>query len=315
MHQYHLNIQIPKSLINLKVDDGLLFIGSCFSEHISNKLKDYNFKVMEQSNGIVFNPISLAYPFKLLAQNKQYSIEDLILVNNQWKSIHHHGSIHHSNQDDLLTKINDDLISLRHSISSSKHLFITFGSAYAYTHVVKDSIVANCHKLPQQDFIKKRLTIEEISNTWLDVLNYLFQINPSLNIVLTVSPVKHLRDGVHENNLSKSTLLLSIESIIQTHQNIQYFPSYELVIDDLRDYRFFNSDLAHPNQLAIDYVFDKFTNAFLSQNAMNYLDKNKELFLLNQHIPRGIESNEYIKYMDKIKKIKLEIEVIKQSKS
>lgn len=169
--------------------------------------------------------------------------------------------------------------------------------------------------MPQQDFIKKRLTIEEISNTWLDVLNYIFQINPSLNIVFTVSPVKHLRDGVHENNLSKSTLLLSIESIIQSHQNTQYFPSYELVIDDLRDYRFFNSDLAHPNQLAIDYVFDKFSNSFLSQNSMTYLEKNKELYLLNQHIPRDIESNEYNKYMDKIKKIKLEIEGIKQSKN
>lgn len=313
MHQYHLNIQIPKSLNTINIDDGLLFIGSCFSEHISKKLKDYNFNVMEHSNGIVFNPISLAYPFKLLTQNKKYTYDDLIFANNQWKSIHHHGSIHHSNQDDLLNKINEDLSSLRHTISSSKHLFITFGSAYVYAHIEKKHIVANCHKLPQQDFIKRRLTINEIHDEWSKVIEYLFELNPNINLVFTVSPVKHLRDGIHENNLSKSTLLLSIESIIKQHPQVHYFPAYELVIDDLRDYRFFNNDLAHPNQLAIDYVFDKFTETYFSEKAMNYLNKNKQLFTLNQHVPRDTESFEFIKFQEHIKKINHEIEEIKLS--
>lgn len=311
MHQYHLNIQVPKSLNNITIDDELLFIGSCFSEHISNKLKDYNFNVMEQPNGIVFNPISLAYPFKLIAQNLQYTTDDLVQLNNQWKSIHHHGSIHHCNQLDLLNKINSNLQTLRNNLMTGKHLFITFGSAFAYTHVVKECIVANCHKLPQQVFTKRILTINEISNEWSKALDCILQINPNLNIVFTVSPVKHLRDGVHENNLSKSTLLLSIESIIQSHKLVQYFPSYELVNDDLRDYRFYNSDLAHPNQMAIDYVFDKFVETYLDENAFIYLNKNKQLHALKQHIPRDIESKEFSKLQENIEKINQEISKLK----
>jgi len=290
MHTYNLNLQIPPNTIGLEHNDAIVFAGSCFAENISHKLEKLLFNCIKNPNGIVFNPISLAVPFKKLIENKNYTENDLILQNNTWVSLHHHGKIYHPEKLALLSLINQKQDLFKQEILAAQWLFISFGSAWVYTLKNSNTIVANCHKIPQQQFEKRLLTIEEIIATWQPILQQIKQLNSAINIVFTVSPVKHLRDGVHENNLSKATLLLAVNEL--TKLNATYFPAYELVNDDLRDYRFYETDTAHPNTMAIDYIFEKFKTTFMQSNTLQIVSEIEKLNTMQQHKPVGTNARE-----------------------
>ncbi len=296
MHPYHLNIQIKPYAETLDCNDKLLFIGSCFSEHISYKLTEIQLDINSNPNGTIFNPVSLAQPIIRFLNNTLYTENDLIENNGNHYSIHHHSKLFNADKTDLLNLLNKKQEAFEEQLKTAKWLFITFGSAWVYSLKSNQTIVANCHKIPQNNFEKRLLNIEEISTIWAPLLAKLKINYPALNIVFTVSPVKHLRDGVHENNLSKSTLLLAINSLLNT--KIMYFPAYELVVDDLRDYRFYESDCAHPNAMAIDYVFDKFKETYFSQNMNSISIEILKYLQLKNHKPISTTGKEYTQYIE-----------------
>jgi hypothetical protein len=249
-------------------------IGSCFTENIGNKLIDLKFNTSVNSFGIIFNPKSIAVIIERIIDKTYFNDSDVFQHNDLWFCYDCHSSIYSNSKDELLNKLNHKIDELHLASKKWDYLFITFGTAYFYDLKSNQRTVANCHKLPQHLFEKKLAEIQELTILYAALVSKIQVKLPDLRIIFTVSPVKHLRDGIIENNLSKSTLLLLSNYLVKSFKNCHYFEAYELIIDDLRDYRFFEEDLAHPNQQAINYVWGKFCNTFL----------NEETVLLNQQL-------------------------------
>lgn len=283
-------------------------MGSCFTEHISGRLSRLNFDVPGQPSGIVFNPVSLAHPFRMMKEQKAYSISDLIMSGDAWYSKYHHGVFTGREKEELLNQINEAHEEFVSGIRGADFLFITFGSAWIYKLKDSEEPVANCHKIPQEQFDKELLSLDEIVKVWDKLITDVLTFNPSIRIVFTVSPVKHLRDGVVENNISKATLLLAVHELCRLHAVVGYFPAYELVNDDLRDYRFYEPDGAHPNSLAIDYVFEKFRDAFMDKESLEYMDEMEKFRRMQSHRIQRQEGREYEQYLVNLDKLKKAIE-------
>lgn len=270
MIRYSLGIRVEPYQSPILFSDKIALMGSCFTENIGRKLSDYYFNTMLNPNGIVFNPISLAEPFQRQFNQMAYTENDLIYSNDRWASWFHHGKFSNENKEILLATINHEQKAFEQFIAESQWLIITFGTAWVYHFLPDQVLVANCHKVAGQQFKKRLLEVDEIVVCWQKVIQQLKTLNPKLKIIFTVSPVKHLRDGVAENTVSKATLHLAIDKLLG-HQ-VSYFPAYELVNDDLRDYRFYETDGAHPNLMAIDYVFEKFCTSVVSKEANEIMD-------------------------------------------
>lgn len=303
MHPYFLNLKTEDFKFKIQYEDLLLFSGSCFSENIATKLQSLMFDVYAQPNGTIFNPISIAEPITRIINNQVYNENAIIQRDDLFFSKFHHGSFYAKDSSDLLKDINKSLHLFETKLQKAKFLFLTFGSAYVYEYIDSQEIVTNCHKLPQHRFSKRLLSIQEIEAVYQPILKHLAEINPELNVVLTVSPVKHLKDGIQENQLSKSTLLLAIHQLKSTNPNTSYFPAYELVTDDLRDYRFYENDGAHPNQLAIDYVFEKFKTTYFSEETRVYFDEQLNFQKLKNHKPIQKLGNAYEAWIKQVKEV------------
>ena len=212
--------------------------GSCFAENIASKFINAGFTVDLNPFGIAYNPLSLSQNLNRLLDNKPFAADELFKDNDIYHSFSHHSRFSGTNPDEVLAKINSRMEQSATFLQTANLLVITFGTAYVYRLQSTGATVSNCHKLPAKFFTYKRLTIDEIVDEWNGLIALLQTFNPSLRILFTVSPVRHLKDGVHENQLSKSILLLSVNELIGNHSNCSYFPAYEIVLDDLRDYRF-----------------------------------------------------------------------------
>lgn len=294
--RYSLDIAIPALKHRLGYEHGIVMAGSCFTENIGQRLQHLLLDVAINPNGIVFNPVSLAEPFKRIVEARPYSEEDLLHHNGLWSGLHHHGRFTSKDKKQFLEAINSAHEAFTASLKKASLLVLTFGTAWVYHLKERDSIVANCHKLPAEMFSKHLLTTSEIVELWSDVSAKLKAMNPSLDIIFTVSPVRHLRDGVHENNLSKAVLLLAVNQLAK--EKGSYFPAYELVNDDLRDYRFYDADGAHPNSMAIDYVFDKFIQYAFTDKSQQVMKAVSDYRKLEQHRPLDTsqENTDKLKY-------------------
>lgn len=242
----------------LSIKEPVLLIGSCFAEHIGKRLADDLFITQTNPFGIVYNPLSITKQLNRIIDNTPYTADDLFEQNGIWHSWDHHSEYSSTNQLKILEHINFDLNLARTRLRNNKWLVITLGSAYYYEYNSTQEIVSNCHKVPGALFTKKMSTVAQIVDEFNAVLAKLKSINPKLNVLFSVSPVRYLRDGLIENTRSKSTLHLAIAEIIALHKNYHYFPAFEIVIDELRDYRFYEKDMLHPNSVAIEYVYDLF---------------------------------------------------------
>lgn len=306
--RYALEMEIPPSRFPFSHDAQLMFLGSCFSENISEKLRTLSWKVESMPNGIVFNPFSLSDPLKRIIENRDYTESDLILHNGFWHGKYHHGSFSESNISDALRKMNHALHEFKRAFSKSSHLFITFGTAFAYRFIDSGETFANCHKIPQSQFDKYLLKADEIVDEWMGICSSLHQLFPDLKLIFTVSPVKHLRDGVVENLHSKSILISAVHELVDKLDYSEYFPAFELVNEDLRDYRFFDNDGAHPNAMAIEYVFDRFCSTYLDDPGISYLKDMVEYVSMTKHRIIKEEGEDYVRFManleEKRKKIK-----------
>ncbi len=271
--RFHLDHIPKKPGYHLTHHDKLFLIGSCFSTHIGNLLNSYRYRTFQNPSGIVFNPMSVAGELQSVLHPKKTNPNELFQRDGRHYSFHHHSSFFGETADELLSKINERRHEALMFLKEAKCLFITFGTAYYYHHLKLNTVVANCHKQPSTLFEKRLATTSEIFQAFFSLHTELKKVNPHLQIIYTVSPVKHLKDGLIENNLSKAVLLLAIHELTQKAADTFYFPAYELVNDDLRDYRFYKADLAHPNEQAIEYVWEKFSDCFFppSSNELHQL--------------------------------------------
>lgn len=278
-------VTVPASEKKIGYNSRILFMGSCFSEHIGQKLTESKFNIRNNPFGIVYNPISVARQLEILLGTGKYAPEDLVLHNGFWHSFDHHGSFSVSDQELCLRNINDSLEASQEFLGSADFLFLTFGTAYVYYLKTTGQVVSNCHKLPAGEFDRKLSSVGEITDALQSILNRLFQLNPGLKVVFTVSPVRHWKDGPHANQISKSTLLLAIEEIQKIYPQTFYFPSYEIVMDELRDYRFYDEDMIHPNKVAVDYIWQRFTGCFMEPATIRTLKEVDQVVQASRHRP------------------------------
>ena len=282
-----------------------MLIGSCFTEHISGRLEQHKFRVMSNPHGILFNPLSVAASLDTYISAKNYNDSDLFYLNELWNSWEHHTRFSGTDINSVLSQINQSQNESASFIKDADWLIITLGSSFQY--FLKDSgkHVANNHRAPAQWFEKKMLGIDEITTGFKATLNRLFTLNPSIKIIFTISPVRHIRDGVVDNNRSKARLIESVHELCSNFNSVFYFPAYELVIDILRDYRFYDIDFVHPNYMATSYVWEQFVGALITPADQEIMKQVLEITTSRAHRPRFPETMAHKKFMaNNLNKIK-----------
>ncbi len=291
-----LPFRITPSSHKISYTDKILFIGSCFTEEIGKMMKELKFDILQNPNGILYDPLSISSALNSYIENKQYKEGDLFLLNELWHSWQHHSVFSGMNKEAVLQNINRSQTEAHLFLKNASWLIITLGTSYNYQ--LKKSLlhVANCHKAPQDFFEKKLLSVEEITSGLSNVISKLQSYNSDLKIVFTVSPVRHIKDGVIENNRSKARLIEAIHSIKENNKDVFYFPAYELIIDVLRDYRFYKDDLVHPTDTATSFVFENFCNAYLDEPGRKLLEEIKLIIAAFKHKPFQSESDAYKKF-------------------
>jgi hypothetical protein len=279
-----LNLNIPKSPREITHKHKILSVGSCFTEHIGNALLDYKFDVLQNPNGILFDPMAVCSSLVSYIQNRQYNQGDLFYLNELWHSWNHHSRFSHTDPVQALQKINASQDSAHQFLKEADWVIITLGSAFTYKLVEQNyQSVANCHRAPAQWFQKHLSTLDEIIARLDNTIHQLFHFNRKLHIIFTISPVRHIRDGVVDNNRSKARLIEAVHHLVNKFDKLYYFPSYELVIDVLRDYRFYAEDMVHPNYLATDFVLENFIQTYMSKATLDLIEDLKKIAIARKH--------------------------------
>lgn len=274
-----------RGLINHR--QGMMMLGSCFTDNIGQRLRQACFDVEINPFGTLYNPASIACGIDDLLNKRIFQKSDLIQVagDNRWHSFSHHSSFSSVNAEMMLSDINKHIEKTHQAITRASLLIVTFGTAWIYEHIDSQKVVANCHKLPMTHFTRRLMSVEEIISQWQGVISKLRLVNRDIRIVFTVSPIRHLRDGAHENQISKSILLLAINELVKNDNQLIYFPAYEVMNDDLRDYRFYASDMTHPSNIAIDYIYDMFSRSFFDEETMRLASECERLTRRLSHRP------------------------------
>jgi len=278
--EFKTSIKIPKSNSNFSYSNSFFSIGSCFSENIGNKLNELKISGNNNPSGTLFNPISIFNHLNFIF-NPQ--IDSNRIVSNAENNFYHldfHSSYSNSDKNLLFQNIISDLNFQRKAFLSRDILIITLGTAWVHNYNLDKKIVANCHKIPQTNFSKNLLEVNEIVNAFMSIKAYL---NHFKKIIFTLSPVRHTKEGLAENQLSKSILRVAINKIIELDERFEYFPAYEIMIDDLRDYRFYADDMIHPTPLTINYIFEKFISCYYSENSIELMNQIKEINKMISH--------------------------------
>jgi len=295
------NIELNKSPRAIGYSDKILLVGSCFTEHIGNTMQALKFSVLQNPHGILFDPASITASLKSYIKRKQYRPEDLFFLNEAWHSWDHHSRFSHPDRETALVRINESQEQAHRFLREANWLMITLGSAFSYrlreTGQRERPGVANCHRAPAQWFDKTLLEINEITYMLDYVCQQLREFNPGLGVIFTVSPVRHIRDGVIANNRSKARLLETVHYLVNKFENFHYFPAYELVIDVLRDYRFYDIDLVHPNYMATEYVFEKFSETCISAGARELMSEMRSLITARKHRPAQPDSRAHAQFL------------------
>lgn len=308
--KFHLTFPIPEFEQKINYANKFLFVGSCFAENIGETMQLYKFKVKINPNGVLYNPQSMAIALRRYIDNKTIQENELFFANECWNSWEHHSRFSDSDKLTCLTSINSSISSAHDFLKKTDWLFITFGSAFVYRRNSNGQLVGNCHKVPQKEFTKQILNISEIVEDYKILIRQLKTLNNKLKIIFTVSPVRHTGDGIVENNLSKSHLIAAVHEIIQQNDNSFYFPAYELIMDDLRDYRFYKTDLVHPNEQAIAYVFEKLMNTIFDEETKILFEKIKDIIIARQHRHFNRNTEGYSKfqavYQQRVKQLQKE---------
>ena len=275
-----------------------LLLGSCFAETIGRKLLEYRFTGDVNPFGVLYNPFSIADALERLNENRPFVVSELFNYDGWWHSWAHHGSFSAKTQEQALANINTTYSVAAERFEQTDVLILTFGSAWVYEH--DGSVVANCHKVPEREFMRRRLSVDEIVERYTVLLSRLLKNRPHLRIVFSVSPIRYLRNGATENQTSKAILLLATEALCRQFEAAIYFPSYEIVLDELRDYRFFADDMIHPSSMAVEYVWERFCAAFFTEKTLELLPQVAKINKALQHRPLKADSEAYRRFTEQI---------------
>ena len=317
---FHLAFSPKPFDIKISHQQKLLLTGSCFTEQIGNKLAQHKFGVLDNPNGILFNPVSIARSVSSYIANKQYGANELFYQNECWNSWEYHSRFSHPDKNACLQLINNSQAVAHQFLKEADWLLVTLGSAFVYEtsslapfleeRGEEKKVVANCHKVPTDKFNKRLLSGEETIATLQNMLQQLSVFNPALKIIFTISPVRHLRDGFVENNRSKAILINTVHQLVENNNHTFYFPAYELVIDDLRDHRFYAEDMVHPNYAATNYVWEKFITTCIDEPSQQLMSTINEINAAMNHKPFNPASEAHKKFLktnlEKVKKLQAE---------
>ena len=280
-------VQLPEKQTEISHHHPIMIMGSCFSENLGNRLTDNKFNCTINPYGILYNPYSIASALDEIRRNKQYTEDDLFFWNGQWHSNMHHTLFSNDDKDACLRNINAHIQAAHFSLNQAKYLFITYGTAFYYETKDTNMIAGNCHKRPEKMFHRQIIRLGDTVYAHIQKqMQCLLHTYPDLHIIFTISPIRHAKDGFHENQLSKATLLLMANHFINEHPNrASYFPAYEIMMDELRDYRFYASDMLHPSETAINYIWECFAKTYFSKSTLLLMKELEEIRKSLNHRP------------------------------
>ena len=290
----------PQQHNQIDYNSNILLLGSCFVENIGSKLNYFKFKNLQNPFGIFFQPLAIEALITNAINEKEYTEKDIFFHNEQWQCYEAHSVLSSSSKKELLHNLNTQVLLTNQQINTSTHIIITLGTAWVYRHIESDNIVANCHKVPQKKFLKELLSIDEITESLQAIIALIKSVNKDVSILFTVSPVRHLKDGFIENSQSKAHLISAIHTVLSPREQsrgLYYFPSYELMMDELRDYRFYAEDMIHPNQLAVRYIWEKFKEVWISKDAFKTMEEVDSVQKGMQHKPFIPNSEAHQKFL------------------
>lgn len=271
-------VEIPKYSHTISHTDGILMLGSCFAGNMGRFMSEYKFKVDINPFGVQYNPMSVAEAISQIIINKTYGDEDLFKYNELWHSNMHHSDFSSKEKQEVVNKINNRILQAHNKLKQTEWVIVTFGTSFVYREKESNRLVSNCHKRPEREFIRTILTVEEIVSKYSTIISRLKEVNTNIKVLFTVSPIRHTKDGMHGNQVSKATLLIAVDEIIRNNSDCAYyFPSYELMMDELRDYRFYCDDFVHPTEFAIRYIWEKFSNSLFDDDTKKTITKIDEI--------------------------------------
>lgn len=302
--QFRTEIPIPKNIYPIDYSSKVTSLGSCFAVNMSEKLDYYKFQNSCNSFGILFHPLAIEKFIEYAVSKKRFTEKDIFFHNERWHCYDAHSDLSNADPLELLNDLNTIIQSTRKELSETTHIIITYGTAWVYQNNESNAIVANCHKVPQKQFEKQLLSIAVIQKSIQNTIDLIQSVNPEAKIVFTVSPVRHIKDGFVENQLSKSHLIAAIHQVLLTEYcqlYTEYFPSYEIMMDELRDYRFYAEDMLHPSQVAIDYIWKRFKETNISEAALATIEEVENIQKSLSHKPFNPSSESHQKFEAKLK--------------
>jgi len=299
MMELKTTVETDKPAFRMDYTTKTLMLGSCFVENIGAKLAYFGFQTDINPCGIVYNPMSVAETLELLLDDRRFGRDDLRQNAGKWVSLSHHGRFSDADPEKCLQNINTRLERSAAYLRQCDVLVVTWGTAWVYRHRASGRIVSNCHKFPATDFERFRLTVEEIEEVYVALIRRLQECRPSLQILFTVSPVRHWKDGAHGNSLSKAVLLLAVDRLRKRFGQVAYFPAYEIMMDELRDYRFYADDMLHVSPVGIEYIWEKFRDLYLREDTRPWMERIAKCRKILQHRPDDPQAGAYLELRKK----------------
>lgn len=304
---FHTPVEIPVSKFKISYERSILTLGSCFADNMGRRMLDVWFDVVTNPYGVLYNPASISNGIRRLICAEPFQESELFESRGLWNSFAHSTLFSGSKPADSLSKMNDSYSKAVGKLHNGCCLIITFGTAWIYETVSNGQLVANCHKLPSSQFTRRRLGVDEIVRDYISLFEELTSCFPDTQIVLSVSPVRHWKDGAHGNNLSKSVLLLAAEELSNRFDFVDYFPAYEIQMDELRDYRFYSADMLHPSDVAVDYIWTRFSDTFFDSDTLKIKSEMEKLSASLNHKVLFSESDEFLKFQKAVQRKQAEL--------
>ena len=297
---FRTSIPISKSDFQINYDSKIVALGSCFAVNMAEKFDYFKFQNTANPVGILFHPMAIEKFIGFSAEQNAFTEKDIFLHNERWHCFDVHSDLSDSDPEKLLQNLNSKVLETNQQLAAASHLILTFGTAWVYRNIESDEIVANCHKVPQKKFKKELLSVAEIQKSIQNILQLLRKINPSIVVIFTISPVRHIKDGFIENQWSKSNQISALHETLQNAANAHYFPSYEIMMDELRDYRFYAEDMIHPNKTAIDYIWKRFSETWISEKALPMMEQIDSIQKSLRHRPFHPDSESHKALLSKL---------------
>lgn len=298
--QFTTPIPIQQSNNLIDYNSRIVSLGSCFAVNIGQKLDYFKFNNITNPFGILFHPAALEKFTGFAINNHQFTEAGIFFNNDQWHCYDAHSDSSHPDKEVMLDNLNRIITAANNQIKNATHIIITLGTAWVYRLKSTGSLVANCHKVPQKEFTKEILSADAVKQSLINMLNMIYKVNPGVTVIFTISPVRHIKDGITENQRSKAHLITALQDILYNNTSetkLEYFPSYEVMMDELRDYRFYNQDMIHPNATAIDYIWERFTHAYIAPQALAVMKETDSIQKGLQHRPFNTGSKQHIKFI------------------